>query len=820
MTPPRVAWAGSRKDWLAWAGASNGWLRYWFRLDLRRRWRSLLVLALLIALAAGTVMTAVAGARRGASAVDRLLAETLPATAVVLPNQPGFDWDEVRALPEVEALTTFVVGGYEVAGFSAEEQEVIGQFPPADDEAMRTVERPVVLEGRLFDPDRPDEVVASPQFEDSFGLGVGDTVTLQLWAPEQVDAYFADDVVPQSSDGPAIEATIVGVVRSGWYSEETVDHPGFIIPSPGLYAEYTPNMLGTELTSGYVNAVVRLHDGEAGIPAFKESLAELTGNAGIDVWNWADKVRHYQDVTSFEANSLLAFAAAAGIAAVFLIGQSTARYASSTVADIGLMRAVGMTPRQSRVVAAVGPALAAVAGAALGVGGALVASRWFPTGSASLIEPAPGVDADALVIVTGLVATPVLVSVAALTAASLAARASHRAGTPHRSPVVTAAAGLGASVPAVVGTRFALEPGRGRHAVPVRPALLGAVAGVVGVLAAMTFSSGINDAAGNLERFGQTYQLQGFFGYNGADFLPADELLPVVADDPDVLAVNDARQDIAQVSDVAVAVFTYESVGRPFDVVLTSGELPERAGEIALAPRTADAVGAEVGETISLSGTGGDQEVTVTGIAFVPAAPHNDYATGAWVTPDTYDALFDGFRFHLGLVALRPGTDVDAMAARLAESTGLDFEMPQPPVEVAELQQVRELPVYLAGFLAVLALGAVGHALATAVRRRRHDLAVLRALGMTRWQSRGVVVTQATVLAAAGLVAGVPLGMALGRTVWRYVADSTPVLYVPPVAWLALGLVVPVALVAANLLAAWPGHRAASMRVGHVLREE
>jgi hypothetical protein len=35
----------------------------------------------------------------------------------------------------------------------------------------------------------------------------------------------------------------------------------------------------------------------------------------------------------------------------------------------------------------------------------------------------------------------------------------------------------------------------------------------------------------------------------------------------------------------------------------------------------------------------------------------------------------------------------------------------------------------LSAFLALLAIGAVGHALSIAVRRRRHELAVLRALG-------------------------------------------------------------------------------------------
>jgi hypothetical protein len=81
----------------------------WLRLDLRRRWRSLAVLALLIALAGGTVMIALAGARRGASSLHRLEATTLPATAAILANTPGFDWNEFRKLPEVESLTTFVV---------------------------------------------------------------------------------------------------------------------------------------------------------------------------------------------------------------------------------------------------------------------------------------------------------------------------------------------------------------------------------------------------------------------------------------------------------------------------------------------------------------------------------------------------------------------------------------------------------------------------------------------------------------------------------------------------------------------------------------
>jgi ABC-type antimicrobial peptide transport system permease subunit len=91
---------------------------------------------------------------------------------------------------------------------------------------------------------------------------------------------------------------------------------------------------------------------------------------------------------------------------------------------------------------------------------------------------------------------------------------------------------------------------------------------------------------------------------------------------------------------------------------------------------------------------------------------------------------------------------------------------------------------------------------------------------MTRWQSRCVVVTQASVLAVLGLLVGVPLGVALGRTTWRTVADYTPLEYVPPVALLALLLVGPLALLVANLLAAWPGQQVARLRIAQVLRAE
>lgn len=796
----------------------------WLRLDMRRRWRSLLVLALLIALAAGTVLTAVAGARRGASAVDRLLDQTLPATAMVLPNQAGFDWAAVRALPEVEALATFVLTG----DYVIEElpDDFFGAaFPFADDEAMRTVERPVVLEGRMLDPARADEVVISPAFRETFGLGIGDSLTIRLYSAETIDAASRGGELPEEPDGPAVEARIVGIGRTPLFNDEAGDFAGGLVPSPGLFAQYEPNLAGTS-GSAVFNAVVRLRGGESDLAAFKAGLERISARTDIDIMNLAEGARHDREVTAFEANALLVFAVVAGVAASLLVGQSVVRYAAATVTDLQVLRAVGMAPGQLSWAAAAGPTITALAGAALGVAGAALASRWFPIGTASRLEPAPGFDADWTVFMLGGVGTPLIVAVAAAGAAWVALRSTGQPARAHRSAVAAAAVRAGAPVPAIVGARFALEPGRGRQAMPVRPALFGSILGVLGVVAAFTFSAGVNDASAHPERFGQVHQLVAFVGMDGEHFGPVEELLPVFANDPDVAAVNDARIAVGEVSRVPVTLFTLDA---PWEPVVTDGRAPDGPAEVALAPASAEAMGVKVGDVVPMTGTAGIRELTVTGLAFVPEAPHNDYVTGGWVTAAGYDQLFDpdsevspAFKFRIVFMALAPGADPDVVAARLTAAAGVPdlIYHPDEPSPIAELRQVRTLPVFLAGFLTMLALGAVGHALATAVRKRRHDVAILRAIGLTRTQSRAVVLTQATVLALVGLVMGIPLGVALGRTVWRYVADTTPLFYVPPVAVVALVLAVPVALIAANVLAVWPGHRAASLRVSHVLRTE
>ncbi len=799
----------------------------WLRLELPRRWRSLALLALLIALATATVLTAVAGARRGDSAVNRLYARTLPATVTVLPNQPGFNWNKVRALPQVAAISRFAVAdGGTLEGAPGAET----QFPFLDSSMTRTIERPVVLAGRLYDPERADEVLVTPGFAAAFHKKPGDRLMLDLASVKQASANYdgSDGTAPA---GPRVPVRIVGVVRSPWLSDNP-GVPGGLIASPALWAKYPANIFGTQ-HSVFVNALIRLRGGAAAIPAFRAGLARVTGRDDIDVWNnsvnFGDPFRR---VTGYEAACLLAFAVTALVTALFLIGQAIARYVSATTADLQILQSVGLTRRQGAAAAAAAPALAALAGATIGVAAAIVASQWMPIGAASRAEPHPGIDADWLVLGTRLGPGP---------AAGAGRVGRPGRAVPHRPPVRPGRPPVGgrgrrlgrgpagARGHRIAGSRW--SPAGAGTSVPVRPALLGAVIGVLGVLAAFTFAAGVTDAATHPERFGQTWQLGAFFGFNGQDGGHTAAALRAVAADPDVTGVDDARIAGAQSGQYSVESFTYAPVsGKATPVVMVSGRMPAARDEIVLAPISA--------ARTARQNRFGDQ---------ARGRRRPDHRAGQWhrvcsrraaqrllrrrlADPGRLHRLFAGahyaFKYHAATVSVRPGADPTAVAHRLnaaaakAGAPHVQFSPVAPVDEITVIRDLEVLPLALAAFLAVLAVAAIGYAVAAAVSRRRRDLAVLQALGLTRRQTRLAVATQATVLALAGLLFGIPLGLALGRFIWRDVAGLTPLAYHPPLAVWALVLIAPAAVLTVNILAVWPQWLAIRHRAGQILRTE
>lgn len=759
----------------------------WMRLEGRRRWRSLVVLALLVAVSAATVLTAVAGARRGASAVDRLSAATLPVHYAVVPIDLDIDWERVRQLPEVEALGLAVGEAFTIDGVPADSYAAWGI--PLDDQLLSTLERPVVLAGRLADS--PDEAVVTSLFLPRTGHQLGDSVTLRL------------------VEGETVRVRIVGVVRSFLLSE-----------APGSYGGLVPFKQPGE-PAGQLQGFVRLRNGAAELPAFKAGLAEITGRTDLDVWPWLEANRLAKRTTDFDAAFLLAFGLAALAAALIVVGQAIARHVAASTAEFRVLSALGMSRGQRLASAIAGPALAATVGATIGVGGAIVGSNWMPIANPALLEPHPGVDVDFLVLGLGWVGIVAFVVLGAAAAATWSARADagHQSG--HTSLLARVVANSGLPVPVVLGSRFALEQGGGRSAVPVRPALLASALGVLGVLAAFTLVHGVAEALTNPARGGQVYQLQGMLGHRGEEFAPAAAVLRDWSNDPDVVGTTEAWVDVATAEQAqrTVNVYTRKSIKGEVDPVLTTGRMPKDDDEIALGPHTARVIDAAVGSTVRLSGSNGEHRFEVVGIAFVPEGQENYYHDGAWLTQDGFASLFSAFKYHLGYLTLRSGASVDAVKERLT-TEALSVDAVRSASYRLEIRQAQVLPLALSAFLALLATGAVGHALVTAVRRRRSELAVLRALGLSQRQCRATVAVQALVLAAVGLVFGIPLGIAFGRVLWRMVTNYVALQYVPPLPFWPLLLCVPGALLVAYLLAVIPGERAARMRVGQVLRAE
>ena len=118
------------------------------------------------------------------------------------------------------------------------------------------------------------------------------------------------------------------------------------------------------------------------------------------------------------------------------------------------------------------------------------------------------------------------------------------------------------------------------------------------------------------------------------------------------------------------------------------------------------------------------------------------------------------------------------------------------------------------------AVSALALTLMASVRRRRRDLALLKALGFTRRQLAAAVAWQSTIAVGVGVVIGVPIGIVAGRALWDLFAHELHVVAEPSVPAFTLAPGRGGALVLANVVAALPGRQAARTPAALVLQSE
>ena len=197
-----------------------------------------------------------------------------------------------------------------------------------------------------------------------------------------------------------------------------------------------------------------------------------------------------------ESVALGAFGAIAALVALVLGVQAISRQLRLGDEDRRVLRALGAGPVATAGDGLIGVLGAVLLGSLLAVAVAVGLSPLAPLGPVRPVYPDPGIAFDWTVLGIGL-------AVLWLALGAAAVALSYR-GAPHRqprgsgrwrlearaSPAAPKSAGM--PVAGVVGVRFALEPGRGRTAVPVRSALMGTVLAVALLVGTLTFASGLH----------------------------------------------------------------------------------------------------------------------------------------------------------------------------------------------------------------------------------------------------------------------------------------------------------------------------------------
>jgi FtsX-like permease family len=824
---------------------------YRTRVTLARQWGASLVVIVLVGLLGGLAMGALAAARSTESSMVQLAKHDNVADIYILDGyynpsvglESGFNpglLRTIRRLPHVSSVTSEV-------GLTAGPVTRDGGIPPvfqglsvygSVDGFGFTVNRFHISQGRMPNPRHANEFVADATTARLLGLHVGETTTFGWLTDAQSLAFTSKTVIPRSQ---RFRATLVGVgvapFTNLFHDQNSVSASQSLIFTPALTRRLR------QCCANDMISAIKLKGGARFDLAVENELHRvLPAGVPFTVIEASAIEATAARTLRPDAIALDVFSAISALALLLIVGQLIVRRASSRGRDLAVLRALGAgraATISDDLLSTFGALILGTLGA---VGVAIGVSLLTPLGPVRPYLPA-GVRFDWLILGAGTAV--IFVTLAAVALAAALRWAPHRVATrvtrlrrPLSDQLVSSPAASSLPVSAVTGIRFALDPGSERDRVPVRSAILAAALAMIVITANLTFGASLAALVSRPALFGWNWSYQ-IDGGGGLGDIPQRQATTLLNADPLVQSWAAFYFSSLRIDGVAVPVMGGRPDAQIGPPVLT-GHGFTGWNDVVLGTATLNKLHREVGDTVSVSaGDGRVSKLRIVGTATMPSigvvgSSHLEMGTGALLSyrliPPKSRNVFDLSRPgpNAILVRLKPTVSpirglrsLEAIAATLGlQSNGGSVLGVQRPAEIVNYQTLGRTPDLLGGVLAIGAVIGLAVTLVTLVRRRRRDLALLKALGFTKRQIAVTIGWQSTVDVGLGCVVGVPLGVALGRYLWVIFARG--IYAVPrPVVPLGTVLIVGVAALAlANLAAAVPGRIAARTPTALLLRAE
>ncbi len=677
----------------------------------------------------------------------------------------------------------------------------------------------------------------------SLGWRVGDVVPIGFYTNPQTNLPgYGTSTAFKTKAHLSMEMKLVGIVA--FNSQVVADSLDATATAEIVYTSALTHRLLSCCMDG-TTSFLELDHGTRDVGLVEKEIAAFAGPGGPPYYEGAPNPAVAERAIKPESIALGVFGGIAALAALLIVGLAIGRQLRFGADEGRTLRALGGGPATTMADGLAGVVLAVVVGAVLAVVVAIGLSPLAPIGVVRPVYPDGGVAFDWTVLGLGFA---ILVVVLSGAAAVMAYRlAPHRTGSERgrgrapQSNVIRVAGASGLPVPAIEGIRFALDPRVGGTTVPVRSAIVGTALAFVVVIATVTFGASLDTLVSHPPLYGWNWNYE-LTGGGGIAPVPEHQGAALLDHDRSVAAWSavDFGGSMA-VGGQEVPVFG-ERPGATVSPPILTGHGLDAANQIVFGGETLSALHAHLGETVTVRIAGAKpRALQVVGTATMPiigiqvGATHPTMGTGALVPvtlipvsvsnandvqPPGPDAV---------LVRLRRGAD-PAASLRSLEQVARQLTLPmnygvtvlavQRPAEIINYRSMGTIPAILGAGLGAGAVVALGLTLVASVRRRRHELALLKTFGFTRGQLAATVAWQSSMAVGLGALVGVPLGIVLGRFLWDLFAREIDAVPVPTVPGVTIALIAIGALVLANVVAALPGRIAANTETAILLRAE